>query len=68
MLVVFAMALLRRMPKPNLVIDFKPYLFVMGSLQSSTLTLWSIALAVYATFNMEPELFLAVVPQRVVNA
>ena len=38
MLVIFATALLLSMPRPNLVVAFKPYLSAFGSLQSSSVT------------------------------
>ena len=36
MLVIFAITLLLRTPKPNLVVAFRPYKPALGSLQSST--------------------------------
>ena len=35
MLVIFAMVLLLRMPRSNLMVALKPYLSLLGSLQSS---------------------------------
>lgn len=44
MFVILAIALLLKMPVPNLVVALKPYWSFLGSLQSSTVT--SVALAI----------------------